>query len=303
VDDYRLHLKRPNSITHAISTLYNTSGAVGLWRGTNCTFLYNVLLRTTDSFMRSLLLALLGLPEIVGPDPSGLGSALSVQGSMGLSGLDLSDSPNAIGSLIVVGLSSCIAGLLLSPLDQVRTRLLLTPTSHPPRGLVAGVRRLPSLFAPSSLWLPTALAHTVPQIFSAATPLLLRRQLKLTPETTPNLWSLSSFLTCLTDLFIRLPLETIERRAQIHTLKQHEPLLPTIVESAPYLGVGGTVYSILYSEGETSLKDPRTGMINLKKGQGMSGLVRGWRVGFWGLVGVWGAGAMGPGENKGRGEF
>ncbi|KAK5113435.1 hypothetical protein LTR85_010863 [Meristemomyces frigidus] len=300
---YHLNLKRPDSVTHVMSAIYNTSGAVGLWRGTNCTFLYNVLLRTTDTFIRSLLLAILGLPEIIGPGPSGLGSALHVTGSMGLSGLDLSDSPNAMSSLVVVGLSSCLAGLLLSPLDLVRTRLVVTPTSHPPRGLVHNLRRLPSFLAPSSLWLPTALAHTLPQVFSAAMPLVLRRQLKMTPDSTPGLWSLAAFGTCLADLFIRLPLETVERRAQVAALKHAEPLLPTVVELAPFRGVSGTVYSILYTEGEMRAKDPRTGMVKIKKGQGVAGLARGWRVGFWGLVGVWGAGALGSGEGKGRGEF
>ncbi|KAK4544241.1 hypothetical protein LTR36_004451 [Oleoguttula mirabilis] len=303
--EYHLNLKRPDSTTHVISAIYTTSGAVGLWRGTNCTFLYNVLLRTTDAFIRSLLLAMLGLPEIAGPGPSGLGSAFHVTGGMGLSGLDLSDSPNVVSSVVVVGLSSCLAGLLLSPLDVVRTRLVVTPTSHPPRGLVQNLRRLPSFLAPSSLWLPTALAHTLPQVFSAAMPLLLRRQLKMTPESTPGLWSLAAFATCLTDLFIRLPLETVERRAQIAALKDAEPLMPMVVGPAlPFRGVAGTVYSILYTEGETRTKDPRTGMVKIQKGQGVAGLVRGWRVGFWGLVGVWGAGALGSGEGKGgRGEF
>lgn len=37
-----------------------------------------------------------------------------------------------------------------------------------------------------------------------------------------------------------------------------------------------------------------------KKGQGVGGLWRGWRVGMWGLVGVWGASALGGGVG---GEF
>ena len=76
--------------------------------------------------------------------------------------------------------------------------------------------------------------------------------------------------------------------------------MPTIVEPAPYAGVWGTVYSILYVEGETSTKDSR-GMVRVRRGEGASGLVRGWRIGFWGLVGVWGSGMVGPGEK--RGEF
>ncbi|KAK3712129.1 hypothetical protein LTR37_009220 [Vermiconidia calcicola] len=301
-EHYKLRLKKPESITHAISTLYNTSGAVGLWRATNCTFLYSILMRTTDSFVRSLLLAIAGLPDIIGPDPAGLGAALSVTGSAGFSGLDLTESPNPIGSLIVVGLASCLTGLLLAPLDLVRTRLIVTPTSHAPRGLVHNLRHLPSFLVPSTLWLPTALYHTIPQIFSAACPLLLRRQLKITPDLTPSLWSVATFATSITDLFIRLPLETIVRRAQVSSLKRSEPELPTIVDAAPYSGVWATVYSILYVEGETSSKDSK-GMIRTRRGQGPAGLVRGWRVGFWGLVGVWGGGAIGPGEGKGKGEF
>ena len=298
---YLLQLKKPDSIIHAISALYNTSGAVGLWRATNATFLYSILLRTTDSFLRSLLLAIVGLPEVIGPDPGGLGPSLSITGA-GFSGLDVSESPNPIGSLVVVGLASCVTGLLLAPLDLVRTRLILTATSHPPRGLVQNLRQLPSLLAPSDLWLPTALYHSIPQTFSVFSPLFLRRQLLLTPDLSPSLWSLAAFTTSLTDLFIRLPLETILRRAQVGALKRAEPRLPSIVEPAPYTGVWATVYSVLYLEGETTSKDAK-GMIRIRRGQGVAGLVKGWRVGFWGLVGVWGGGALGPGESRGRGEF
>lgn len=300
-EEYKLRLKKPNSITNAISAIYNTSGAVGLWRASNCTFLHSILLRTTDSFVRSLLLALVGLPEIAGPDPSGLGPGLSVTG-VGFSGIDVSESPNPLGSLVVVGMASCIAGLFLAPLDLIRTRLIITPTSHPPRGLLQNMRQLPSVVAPSALWLPTILYHSIPQMFSAASPLFLRRQLKVTPELTPSLWSLAGFTTSLTELFVRLPLETLMRRAQVSSIKRAQPDISTIVEPAPYTGVWATVYAILYLEGETTSKDAK-GMLRTRRGQGASGLVRGWRIGFWGLVGVWGGGALGPGESKGRREF
>lgn len=39
-----------------------------------------------------------------------------------------------------------------------------------------------------------------------------------------------------------------------------------------------------------------------KKGQGVAGLWRGWRVGMWGLIGVWGAAALNTTAAKG-GEF
>ncbi|KAI5365515.1 putative mitochondrial carrier domain superfamily [Septoria linicola] len=298
-EDVSIRVKKPESIMQAVSALYNTSGAVGLWRANNTTFLYSILLRTTDSFIRSLLLAILGLPDIVGPDQGGLAPGLTMAGGAGFSGIDLSDSPNAIGSLFVIGLASCLTGLLLAPLDLVRTRLIVTPISEGKRGLLSNLKRLPSLVAPSSLWTPTALYHSIPNIFSAASPLILRRQLRITPELTPSLWSLASFATTLTELFIRLPLETVVRRAQVAQLKQTDPEIPLIVDPAPYSGVWGTVYGIVYSEGETTTK-AANGMLRTRRGQGTAGLIRGWRVGFWGLVGVWGAGALGPGDGKNR---
>jgi fusion and transport protein UGO1 len=300
--EVRIRLKKPESVLSAISALYNTSGAIGLWRASNTTFLYAILLRTTESFLRSLLLTVLGLPDIIGPDQGGLAPGLSVAGGAGFSGIDLSDSPNVLGSLVVVGMSSCLAGLILAPLDLVRTRLLITPMSHTPRGLVQNLRRLPSLVVPSTLWLPTALYHTVPNLFSAIAPLFLRRQLRITPDLTPAPWSLAAFVTSLTELFIRLPLETLVRRAQVSELQKSQPLLPLIVDPAPYAGVARTVYNIMYVEGHTTTK-ASNGMLRKRRGQGFAGLVRGWHMGLWGLIGVWGAGAMGPGDARRQGEF
>ncbi|KAK5728551.1 hypothetical protein LTR15_001687 [Elasticomyces elasticus] len=300
--EYKLRLKNPSSITSALSTLYTTSGALGLWRGTNTTFLYSFLLRSTDTFIRSLLLAVMGLPDILSPDQSSGASLAS--SAVSFAGLDLSDSPSPLPSLLAVGLASALAGLLLAPLDLIRTRLIITPLSQPNRGLVQNLRSLPSLIAPSILWLPTALAHTIPQIFSAACPLLLRRNVGISPEGTPGLWNAAAFSTCLADLFLRLPLETVVRRAQVSSILATHPEVPLIVEPAPYSGVMVTVYGIIYSEGERRGKDLKTGMVKIRRGQGFGGLVRGWKVGFWGLVGVWGAGALGGGgEGRGRGEF
>lgn len=291
-----IRLTKPASVMHAVSQLYAHSGATGLWRASNTTFLYSILLRTTDSFIRSLLLALLALPEI--STTTIISPSLTTPLAAATSGIDLSDSPQPLASLIVIAVSSCITGLVLLPLDMIRTRLLTTPISHSPRGLVQNLTNLPSLLAPSRLWLPTSLYHSLPSAFSASMPLFLRRQLRLTPESSPTLWSLAAFTTTLTELFLRLPLETVLRRAQLDTLIAADPHLPLIVTPGAYRGVWGTMYSILYLEGETMTRG-KNGMLKRKRGQGVSGLVRGWRIGFWGLAGVWGAGALG-GEGKGR---
>jgi fusion and transport protein UGO1 len=133
-------------------------------------------------------------------------------------------------------------------------------------------------------------------------PLFLRGQLRITPDLTPAPWSLAAFLTSLTELFIRLPLETLVRRAQVAELQKSQPLLPLIVDPAPYTGVASTVYNIMYVEGHTITK-ASNGMVRKRRGQGKAGLVRGWSMGVWGLLGVWIAGAMGPGATRRQGEF
>lgn len=91
---------------------------------------------------------------------------------------------------------------------------------------------------------------------------------------------------------------------------------PAVVEIGPYKGLIGTMRSIVYEEGEHSdpaelikasksgggMKPTRIGQEKRKKGQGIEGLWRGWRVGMWGLVGVWGAATLGGTGSK-SGEF
>lgn len=164
--------------------------------------------------------------------------------------------------------------------------------------------------------------------------MILRQQLHVDPLSTPATYSLATFLTSTTELFLKLPLETVLRRAQISHLKQFHhraynaaaynsfkgknkpdtPDMDTIVPTGGYKGIFGTVWGIVYEEGIreqpplSRLSTPaRPGLIGSvqkreKKGQGVGGLWRGWRVGMWGLVGVWGASALGGGGRTG-GEF
>ena len=90
--------------------------------------------------------------------------------------------------------------------------------------------------------------------------------------------------------------------------------LATVVDVGPYSGVLGTLWRIVREEGETvevaPLSAARLGQLGAsnrktpqgQKGQGVLGLWRGWRVGMWGIIGVWGAAAMSTAGPKG-GEF
>ena len=95
--------------------------------------------------------------------------------------------------------------------------------------------------------------------------------------------------------------------------------LRTTVKLGSYKGLIGTMYHIVNAEGtrdESSTANvltrstgtatkARTQSANgrQRKGQGLEGLYRGWRVGVWGLLGIWGASFVGGGPGGGAGEF
>lgn len=217
---------------------------------------------------------------------------------------------------------------------------MVTPISNNPRALLPSLRALPSLSCPPAL-LPITLLHsTIPSLVSTSLPLFFRTWLRIDPIHTPSAYSVSAFLISLCELFVKLPLETVLRRGHVSVLsnpplvqsnKRATPLLPlhttglnthkfkTIIPTGPYRGVIGSMLYIVYEEGTVTSKEPsessrsssRASMrgrqpelkhtSSQKRGQGLRGLWRGWRVGFWGIVGMYTAAGLG-GSGSG-GEF
>lgn len=123
--DYKLDLKRSDAVLEVIAQLWQKEAAWGVWKGTNMTFVYNILLRTIEAWIRSLLAALMNLPEAatISMGAGGASLAASAGGGIGnASGLDVLDSSNPLASLGVAVAAAGITGLLLSPLDILRTR-------------------------------------------------------------------------------------------------------------------------------------------------------------------------------------
>lgn len=94
--------------------------------------------------------------------------------------------------------------------------------------------------------------------------------------------------------------------------------LETIVPPGKFDGVVGTMYAIVNEEGSKAVvsmpaakttrnaaarkgaKQKGVAETVYRRGQGVEGLWRGWKVSWWGLVGLWGAAVVGGG---GDGEF
>ncbi|KZF20300.1 mitochondrial carrier [Xylona heveae TC161] len=289
---HKLELRRTDALLEVISQLWSKEGAWGVWKGTNATFIYSVLVRTIESWTRSLLSALFNVP-----DPGLLFGA-------DVGGLDVLDSPYPLASLGVAIAAAGLAGVILAPLDIVRTRLILTPTTHAPRALLPSLRSLPSLSCPPNLLPITLLTSTIPTFITTSAPLFLRSRMGIDPILTPTTYGVATFFTSAVELFVRLPLETVLRRGQMSVpLGGKRPAASeAVVDVGPYRGVIGTMWSIVKEEGGApqeivpgpaggpAIRRDRAGQ---RRGQGVEGLWRGWRVGMWGLVGVWGAAALG----------
>ena len=304
-----LDIKSPSSLTAALSTLWTKEGAWGIFKGTNSTYVYSILLSTITSFARSFFAAIFAVP-----DPSLSFQLNPSAGSVG--GLDILSSPTPMASLAIAVSAAGIAGILLAPLDIARTKLMLTPSTHPPRSVMSTLNTLSSWTLPWSIAPVTFLHSTLPTFMSASLPLFLRSKLSVDPVLTPSVYALAIFVGQGLELGAKLPIETVLRRGQIHIAQTGSQAkeTQTVVVAGPYKGLLGTMRSIIYEEGERTLKaapvkaDTTSRTTSLardperKKGQGPEGLWRGWRVGMWGLIGVWGAAAMGGAGSKG-GEF
>lgn len=300
---HRLSIKNPHSLVDALSSLSSSNGVLSLWRATNATFVYTVLHRTMETFFGSFLAALLGIQEgdISNTSPAGAPPSTSILTSTA-----------PLASLLIATASSTLSSLLLSPLDTARTRLILTPTSLPPRSLLSTIRTLPSpsYLIPSHLVPITFFTSTIPALISSSTPIVLKNYLNIDPVLNPNSWSIASFAFSAIELVVRYPFETVLRRAQIATWtappgtppvpSSSRKIIDTIIPvPQSYRGILPTIWAIVREEGTSVTNKEKVAAAvgrtpnRSRRGQGIEGLYRGWRVGMWGLVGVWGASFIG----------
>ncbi|KAI0115528.1 mitochondrial carrier domain-containing protein [Nemania sp. FL0031] len=303
---HQIVLRKPDSILDVIAQLWGKESAWGVWKGTNSTFLYSILQSLLENWGRSLLSALLNVPDLgVKDDVDRL--------------IDIA-SPYPWASLCVAAAAAVTTGLILAPLDLVRTRLIVTSTSRAPRRTMATLRSLPSWACHSTLIAPTILHSLVHPFLTLSMPLVLRSQFLIDREISPVTFSIAKFCTSCASLFVKLPLETVLRRGQMAVLAEPAYLealdktskMETIVQPGPYNGVVGTMLTIVSEEGSRAVPVPAKNLararrnkvkaseVVYKKGQGLDGLWRGWKVSWWGLVGLWTASMAGGG---GDGEF
>lgn len=108
---HQLNIRRPDSLMEVIGQLWQKEGAWGVWKGSNATFLYSILSSLFENWSRSALSALFNVPDLgVKEDIDRL--------------IDIA-SPYPWASLCVAAAAAVATGLILAPLDLVRTRYVM----------------------------------------------------------------------------------------------------------------------------------------------------------------------------------
>lgn len=142
-----------------------------------------------------------------------------------LTSLPLPYAPHPYRSLTLLLASHLFTGIILSPLDLVRTRLIAQSTLPAHRKYTTPWNALSQIskeeggwrttyFHPN-LFIPTLLDFTFRPLLSLSAPLLIEHKLRLDPLTSPVTYSLAEFCISSASLIITLPIETVRRRLQL----------------------------------------------------------------------------------------
>lgn len=245
-----------------MSSLLSQEGTRGLWRATNATFILNALSSTLEAWITGFISPFLQIP-----DPFFV---------------DVAHSPEPTTTLALSITASLLTGLILAPLDLIRTKLVVTSINHNERSIRNSIKNLRYFTCPISLIIPTILNSLANNVFKKLTPYLLFVKFGIDAYGSPIWYSTISLFSNIVELFVRLPVETLLRRAQVSFLLKRsengnvmkiENEDQLIVGFGGYSGLFKTFYDIYHSSGENS---------------GFEGLFRGWRVGLLKILGSWG---------------
>ena len=171
--------------------------------------------------------------------------------------------PGTSTSLVIPVASHLITGFILSPLDLVRTRLIVqsfNPQYRTYTGPIDALRKIIQdeggiwgLYLHPHLLIPTVLDNTIRPLISLGLPPLLARWLfpgtPVSMESSPVAWGVVEFASSCIGLLATLPFETVRRRLEVQVRGRAQPL-KTCVEKRPipYNGVVDALWHILTEE-------------------------------------------------------
>lgn len=186
-----------------------------------------------------------------------------------LSSLPLIYSPSPSPLLLLSTVSHALATIAVSPLDLVRTRLIVqsaqplhrkyTGPFHALRTIIHEEGGLWSTYFHPNLFIPAVLEGILRPIIHLSTPLIISRYLLIEPSTSPLSFGLAELVLGTAGLLITVPIETVRKRLQIQSRADFVRggraggtgrAWRTCVETrpAPYVGVVEAAWRIMSEE-------------------------------------------------------
>lgn len=166
-------------------------------------------------------------------------------------------------SVLLPVASQVLTGFLLSPLDLVRTRLIVQSSVARHRTYSGPIDALRQILAQEGgvrgvylhphLLVPTLLEYTLRALVPLTLPGLVAANVGLgahiAPETHPVQWNIAELLGGVAGSLVLLPFETVRRRLQVQPRGSARPLKACVeLRPAPYNGMVDAFWHILTEE-------------------------------------------------------
>ncbi|KAI0768608.1 mitochondrial carrier [Trametes elegans] len=222
---------------------FRAEGWLALWKGLLTTAVQNALTSAVQPLVYSLL------QSVFSPISPTLSSPF--------------DSPLGTAAVLLPVASQVLTGFLLSPLDLIRTRLMVqssVPRHRTYSGPLDALRQilaheggLRGVYLHPHLLVPTLLDCTLRALVPLTLPGLVAAHVGLgahiAPETHPVQWNVAELLGGVAGSLVLLPFETVRRRLQVQTRGSARPLKACVeLRPAPYNGMVDAFWHILTEE-------------------------------------------------------
>jgi fusion and transport protein UGO1 len=187
-----------------------SEGLPALWKGQLISTIHSLLSNNIQPIVHTFLL--ISLPPAV--------ARVELNAELDL---PLTSHPHPALPLGLQVASHLVTHLFLSPLELIRTRLIVQPSSLPESKSSLSLLRdavnrgggFTGLYLHSHLIIPAILEHTLRPLLTLSIPLLIERQLNITPDISPVTYSMLDLGLGLASLLIILPIETVRKRMQL----------------------------------------------------------------------------------------
>ena len=229
-----------------------SEGLPALWKGQLITTIHSLLSNNIQPIVHTFLL--ISLPPAV--------ARVELNAELEL---PLTSHPHPALPLGLHVASHLLTHVFLSPLELLRTRLIVQPSSLKESKSSLSLLRdainreggFTGLYLHSHLIVPAILEHTLRPLLTLSIPLFIERQLNITPDVSPVTYSMLDLSLGLASLLVILPIETVRKRLQLQDRafldgkdedKPRERKSIVRLRQRPYHGVVEAVWRIITEE-------------------------------------------------------